>query len=155
MLVHVLAELTDQLTRHLAVRDQGAVLLVCALKYVGGETRLLRIGLVQPSASAPQLMELVDLHLETVTLADEVAHGLLTMDEAEATANFQWRAALRVHALKKRMERYADHIVTLCTLAAELAFKKRQHRVHGDEDDTVAEIDRLRDEIRAVRESLK
>ena len=32
----------------------------------------LRIGLLQPSASARQLMELVDLHLETVTLADEV-----------------------------------------------------------------------------------
>jgi protein ImuB len=74
MLMHVLAELTEQLARHLAARDQGAVLLVCALKYVGGESLLLRIGLVQPSANAPQLMELVDLHLETVVLADEVAH---------------------------------------------------------------------------------
>ncbi len=88
-------------------------------------------------------------------LADEVAHGLLTMDEAEATANVQWRAALRLHSLRQRMERYAEGIVTLCTLAAELAFKKRQHRIHGDEDETVAEIDRLRDEIRAARESLK
>jgi len=88
-------------------------------------------------------------------LADEVAHGLLTLDEAEATSNFQWRAALRIHALRKRMERYADQIVTLCTLAAELALKKRQHRVHGDEVETVDEIERLRAEIRAVRESLK
>ena len=67
-------ELTEQLARHLAARDQGAVLLVCVLKYVGGQSLLLRIGLVQPSASARQLMELVDLHLETVVLADEVAH---------------------------------------------------------------------------------
>ena len=74
VLVHVLAELTEQLARHLAVRDQGAVLLVCALKYTGGESLLLRIGLVQPTAIARQLMELVDLHLETVVLADEVAH---------------------------------------------------------------------------------
>jgi hypothetical protein len=53
------------------------------------------------------------------------------------------------------MERYAGEIVTLCSLAAKLAFKKRQYRIHGDEDDTVAEIDHLRDEIRAVRERLK
>ena len=58
----------------LAARDQGAVLLVCELKYVGGQSQLLRIGLVQPTAIAGQLMELVDLHLETVVLADEVAH---------------------------------------------------------------------------------
>jgi RsiW-degrading membrane proteinase PrsW (M82 family) len=88
-------------------------------------------------------------------LADEVAHGLLTLDEAEATANLQWRAALTVHALRKRMERYAGQIVTLCTLAAELAFKKRQHRIHGDEDDTLADIEHLRDRIRAIREDLK
>jgi len=74
VLVHVLSELTEQLARHLAARDEGAVLLVCALKYVGGELHLLRIGLVQPTASARQLMELVDLHLETVVLEDEVAH---------------------------------------------------------------------------------
>ncbi len=74
VLVHVLAELTEQLARHLAARDQGAVLLVGELKYTGGESLLLRVGLVQPTACARQLMELVDLHLETVVLADEVAH---------------------------------------------------------------------------------
>jgi len=74
VLGYVLAELTERLARHLAARDQGAVLLVCALKYTGGQALLLRVGLVEPSASARQLMELVDLHLETVTLAEEVAH---------------------------------------------------------------------------------
>jgi protein ImuB len=74
VLVHVLAELVEQLAGHLAARDQGAVLLVCELKYVGGQSQLLRIGLVQPTAIALQLMELVGLHLETVVLTDEVAH---------------------------------------------------------------------------------
>jgi RsiW-degrading membrane proteinase PrsW (M82 family) len=88
-------------------------------------------------------------------LADEVAHGLLTLDEAEATANLQWRAALTIHSLRKRMERYAGEIVSLCSLAAELAFKKRQHRIHGDEEEAMADIEQLREQIRAVRERLK
>jgi RsiW-degrading membrane proteinase PrsW (M82 family) len=88
-------------------------------------------------------------------LAEEVAHGLLTVDEAEATANLQWRAALTVAALRKRMERYAGQVVNLCTLAAKLAFKKRQFRIRGDEEETLAEIERLRGEIQTVRESLK
>jgi RsiW-degrading membrane proteinase PrsW (M82 family) len=87
-------------------------------------------------------------------LAEEVAHGLLTMDEAKATTDLQWRAALTVTALRKRMERYAGQVVTLCTLAAKLAFKKRQFRIRGDEEGTLAEIDGLRAEIKAVRESL-
>jgi protein ImuB len=74
VLVQVLGELAEQLGGHLAARDQGAVLLMCVLRYVGGSSCLLRIGLVQPSASARQLMELVELHLETVALEDEVAH---------------------------------------------------------------------------------
>ncbi|MGD9634306.1 MAG: DNA polymerase Y family protein [Pirellulales bacterium] len=74
LLAEVLAQLVDQLAGALAARDQGAVLLVCELKYVGGESFLMRIGLVEPSASSRQLMELVGLHLETVVLADEVNH---------------------------------------------------------------------------------
>jgi protein ImuB len=76
-LAHVLEELAGKLSRQLAARDQGAVLLVCLLRCVGsntapGNTVPLRIGLLQPSANARQLMELIDLHLETVRLADEV-----------------------------------------------------------------------------------
>jgi len=88
-------------------------------------------------------------------LADEVAHGLLTLDEAEATANLQWRAALCIAALRRRMERYRDQIVNICSVAAELALKKRQYRIHGDEDDTLADIENLRGELRAIREQLK
>lgn len=71
-LTHTLNQLVEQLARQLAARDQGAVLLVCLLKCTGGDTVPLRIGLFEPSANPRQLMELVDLHLETVTLVDEV-----------------------------------------------------------------------------------
>lgn len=74
VLVHVLAQLVEQLASHLAARDQGAVLLVGELKYAGGDSHQLRVGLIEPTAIARQLMELIDLHLETVTLADEVNH---------------------------------------------------------------------------------
>lgn len=73
-LAHVLSELVEQLSQHLAARDHGAVLLVGVLQYAGGGTHWLRIGLVQPSANPRQLMELVGLHLETVVLEDEVNH---------------------------------------------------------------------------------
>jgi protein ImuB len=72
-LVYVLSQLTEQLAGHLAARDQGAVLLVCKLGCANGQPVLLRIGLVEPSASARQMMELIGLYLETVALADEVA----------------------------------------------------------------------------------
>ena len=76
-LAHVLGELLEELSRQLAARDQGAVLLMCLLRCVGsntapGNTVPLRVGLLQPSANARQLMELIDLHLETVRLADKV-----------------------------------------------------------------------------------
>jgi protein ImuB len=72
LLTHVLKELVEQLSQQLAARDQGAVLFMCLLRCVDGNTLPLRIGLLQPSASARQLMELVELNLETVRLAGEV-----------------------------------------------------------------------------------
>ena len=71
-LSHVLRQLVERLARQLAARDQGAVLLMCFLRCTDGRTVPLRIGLLQPSANARQLLELVDLHLETVALAAEV-----------------------------------------------------------------------------------
>jgi protein ImuB len=108
LLTHVLKELVEQLSRQLAARDQGAVLLMCSLRYAGGTPGFgvarpesskgvvrtpnttpfaepqgvppqyggnmvpLQIGLLQPTASARQLMELIELNLETVRLAGEV-----------------------------------------------------------------------------------
>ncbi len=68
VLVHVLSRLAEQLSRQLAARDQGAVVLVCRLRCTGGREVPLRIGLLQPSASGRQLLELIELHLETVRL---------------------------------------------------------------------------------------
>jgi protein ImuB len=71
--------------RLLAARDEGAVLLVCLLHLSGGNApttpfaepqgvppQQLRVGLLQPSANARQLLELLELRLETVKLAAEV-----------------------------------------------------------------------------------
>jgi protein ImuB len=72
VLMQVLEQLVDQLSRQLAARDQGAVLLLGLLRCTDREEIPLRIGLLQPSASARQLLELIELHLETVRLTDEV-----------------------------------------------------------------------------------
>jgi protein ImuB len=72
VLLHVLKQLVDQIARQLAARDQGAVLLVCLLHATGMSLQQLQVGLLRPSASAWQLLELLELHLETVKLAGEV-----------------------------------------------------------------------------------
>jgi protein ImuB len=72
LLMHVLEQLVDQVSRQLAARDQGAVLLTALLRCTGGHELPLRIGLLQPSANARQLLELIELHLENVRLASEV-----------------------------------------------------------------------------------
>jgi protein ImuB len=72
VLLHVLKQLVDPLARQLAARDQGAVLLTCLLHLSNAPPLQLRVGLLQPSASARQLLELLELHLETVKLAAEV-----------------------------------------------------------------------------------
>jgi protein ImuB len=72
VLAHVLDQLLKRLSRQLAARDQGAVRLVCVLSSPGGRAVTMRIGLVQPTAADRQLLELIKLHLETVTLSDEV-----------------------------------------------------------------------------------
>jgi protein ImuB len=72
VLMQVLKQLVNQLSRQLVARDQGAVLLMYLLRCTDGQEIPLRIGLLQPSASARQWLELIELHLETVRLKDEV-----------------------------------------------------------------------------------
>jgi protein ImuB len=72
VLMQVLRQLVERLARQLVARDQGAVLIMCFLRGMDRHTVPLRIGLLQPSANARQLLELVDLHLETVALTAEV-----------------------------------------------------------------------------------
>lgn len=97
LLMHMLAQLVDQLSQQLAARNEGAVLLSCLLRVAGGGTtgvgdgrdetpptpppfaesqdmppHVLRIGLLEPSANPRQILELIELHLESMRLADEV-----------------------------------------------------------------------------------
>jgi protein ImuB len=72
VLMHVFEELVNQLSRQLAERGQGAVRLACALYSPGGLALPLEIGLLHPSANARQILELVELRLETVSLKEEV-----------------------------------------------------------------------------------
>ncbi|HJQ81765.1 MAG TPA: DNA polymerase Y family protein [Lacipirellulaceae bacterium] len=80
VLMHMLGQLVEQLSQQLAARDQGAVLLMCLLRCTGGNMVPLRIGLLQPTASARQLMELVELNLETVRLHAEVDRVEIRVD---------------------------------------------------------------------------
>jgi protein ImuB len=72
VLMQVLSQLVDQLSQQLTARDEGAVLLVGLLRCTDAREVPLRIGLLQPSANAHQLLELIELHLENVRLASEV-----------------------------------------------------------------------------------
>jgi protein ImuB len=72
VLMHVLGQLAKQLAQQLAARDQGAMLLMCLLRCTNKQVVPLRVGLLQPMATARQLLELIELHLETVKLPDEV-----------------------------------------------------------------------------------
>jgi protein ImuB len=77
-ILQVLSELLDRLCRRLIARDEGAVLLLCKLIFSRSSildprsSAQLRIALVEPSANPHQLLELIDLHLETLTLTGEV-----------------------------------------------------------------------------------
>jgi protein ImuB len=72
VLMHVLSQLVRELSQQLAARDQGAMLLMCLLRCTNKQVVPLRVGLLQPSATARQLLELIELHLEAVKLPDEV-----------------------------------------------------------------------------------
>ena len=71
-ILRVLKQLVDRLARQLAARDQGAVFLVCSLHGTNLPPASFRVGLLQPSASPRQLLELIELHLESVQLTGEV-----------------------------------------------------------------------------------
>jgi protein ImuB len=96
VLLHVLSQLVKQLAQQLAARDEGAVLVVCLLRCKNAEVVPLRVGLLQPSASPRQLLELIELHLESLKLADEI-------DRVEI------RAAVVGRLGERQGELFADH----------------------------------------------
>ncbi len=96
VLIFVLKQLVDQLARQLVVRDQGAVLLMCVLESVDSPPVSLSVGLLQPSANAGQLLELIELHLEATKLKAEV-------DRVELQAAVVGRLG------EQQRELFADH----------------------------------------------
>jgi protein ImuB len=92
VIMHVFSQLVSRLTRRLATRDQGAVQLVCTLGSPGNHAMPFQIGLLEPTANPQQLLELIDLHLEQITLADEV-------DRVEIRATVVGRLGERQHEL--------------------------------------------------------
>jgi RsiW-degrading membrane proteinase PrsW (M82 family) len=87
-------------------------------------------------------------------LAEEVQEGRLHLAELEAAASYQKRIALHYAALRAGRSDHARFLWHLTALAADLAFKKRQLRIHGDEQGNVAEVSRLRSQIWQTRAML-
>jgi protein ImuB len=120
VLIEVFSQLVDQLWRQLAARDQGAVVVMCLLRCTDGREVPLRVGLLQPSANARQILELIELHLETVRLADEV-------DRVEL------RAAVAGRLSERQRELFADRWPTdphqLALLVNRLSSRLGQERV--------------------------
>jgi protein ImuB len=69
---HVLEELIRRVSRALAVRDEGALGLVCRIACADRERIALAVGLFRPSASPKHLWELLKLRLETIRLTAPV-----------------------------------------------------------------------------------
>jgi protein ImuB len=143
----------------LVARDQGAVLLMCSFYFGGGTPgvsngrgvgvqatpfakplglppQVLRVGLLQPSASAGQLLELIELHLETVKLADEVDRvelraavvGRLGERQGELFAD---RWPTDPHQLAVLVNRLSSRLGDECVLRAELRASPVPERAVG------------------------
>lgn len=87
-------------------------------------------------------------------LTHEVNDGVLTPEQAHATARYRSRVRARIAALEEHGFGYAHKLGRLYALAAELAFRKRQLRIEGNAHDSVDVVRRLRDEIRHLRREL-
>lgn len=72
VLIYALGQLAEQLARQLIAQNQGAVLLVGSFCFMRDVPQQFQVGLLQPSASSRQLLELIELHLERLKLRNEV-----------------------------------------------------------------------------------
>ena len=77
-------------------------------------------------------------------LADEVASGLLTGEQYIAMSTTAGRQRLLARVLRQDGWTAYRRMGRLCNLFTELAFKKRELRLMGEEPATAREIDRLR-----------
>ena len=87
-------------------------------------------------------------------LAEEVADGILPEQHANATASYRIRLRDRWAQYKEHGFGRAHRLSLLHQLATELAFKKRQLRLHGDEQGNAAEVVKLRAQIGQLLEEL-
>lgn len=85
--------------------------------------------------------------LITAELREEVETGLLAVSDARAAANFRHRWRDRQALARASGSSAATRLARLHTAAAELALKKRQHRLYGNERGNEAEIAALRREL--------
>ncbi len=90
----------------------------------------------------------------TEELQEEVNDGLLTPEQARASARYRTRLRDRFATMRAHGVGRAYHLTRLHNAAAELAFKKRQLRLHGDEGGNLVELMRLRALVRDLREKV-
>lgn len=87
-------------------------------------------------------------------LQDEVESGLLTPRQVAAAASYRARMQARNHLMRNGQRQHARLLDKIYLLAAELAFKKRQFRLLGNENGNVEIIAALRQEIANIQEAL-
>ncbi|MDQ4077516.1 MAG: PrsW family intramembrane metalloprotease, partial [Chloroflexota bacterium] len=80
-------------------------------------------------------------------LREEVMDGLLPPEQALAAASYRARLRDRLDVLQEHGFGHAHRLSMLHNAAAELAIKKRQLRLHGDEGGNGVEVVRLRAQI--------
>ncbi|MEK6235865.1 MAG: PrsW family intramembrane metalloprotease, partial [Planctomycetales bacterium] len=81
-------------------------------------------------------------------LVEEVENGVLTKEQAWGSHHYRDRIRARMKGLAEKGAGHYHRLGSLYSTAADLAFKKRQHRLFGDEDGNLDEISRLREELR-------
>lgn len=83
LIENVLEPLLEQILKQLQALQLGIQRLLCSLQATAGEPISVSVGLLQPSASAKHLLELLHLHLERVRAEAEITHVRLRADGIE------------------------------------------------------------------------
>jgi RsiW-degrading membrane proteinase PrsW (M82 family) len=83
----------------------------------------------------------------TDELRGEVESGLLPAEHAKAAASYSDRMRDRARIARERGSKHSRALEKLHFIASDLAFKKRQLAIHGEESGNTAEVTRLRGEV--------
>jgi len=83
----------------------------------------------------------------TEELRGEVESGLLPAEHAKAAASYSDRMRDRARITRERGSKQSRALEKLHFIASDLAFKKRQLAIHGEESGNTAEVIRLRGEV--------